>query len=61
MKRTLTNPIFLLCVALAATNQVLEKAFGIFAPIVHCYLDDLLCFPIVLTLGLAMYRYFSPN
>lgn len=61
MKRTLSNPIFLLCVALAATNQILEKALGIFIPVVHSYLDDLLCFPIVLTLGLAMYRYFIPN
>jgi hypothetical protein len=61
MKRTLTNPIFLLCVTLAATNQLLEKALGIFVPVVHSYLDDLLCFPIVLTLGLAMYRYFKPN
>ncbi len=61
MKRTLSNPIFLLCVTLAATNQVLEKVFGVFIPVIHSYLDDLLCFPIVLTLGLAMYRYFSPN
>lgn len=61
MKRTLSNPTFLLCVALAATNQVLEKALGILIPVVHSYLDDLLCFPIVLTLGLAMYRYFKPN
>ncbi|MBI1287724.1 MAG: magnesium citrate secondary transporter [Flavobacteriales bacterium] len=61
MKQTLSNPIFLVAVALAATNQLLEKAFGIFVPIIHSYLDDLLCFPIVLTLGLAMYRYFIPN
>lgn len=61
MRQTLSNPIFLLCVALAATNQILEKALGIFIPVVHSYLDDLLCFPIVLTLGLATYRYFKPN
>lgn len=61
MKRTRSNPIFLLCVILASTNQILEKALGIFVPVVHSYLDDLLCFPIVLTLGLAMYRYFKPN
>ena len=60
MRRTLTNPVFLVCVMLASVNQILEKGFGIFVPLVHSYLDDLLCFPIVLTLGLAMYRYFKP-
>ena len=58
---TLSNPIFLICVVLALINQLLEKAFGIFILLVHSYLDDLLCFPIVLTLGLAAYRSFWPN
>lgn len=61
MRRTLSNPMFLISVVLATTNQILEKGFGIFLPVIHSYLDDLLCFPIVLTLGLAMYRYFKPN
>lgn len=61
MRRTLSNPVFLISVVLATTNQILEKGFGIFLPLIHSYLDDLLCFPIVLTLGLAMYRYFKPN
>lgn len=61
MKRTLTNPVFLTCVMLATVNQILEKGFGVYLPVVHSYLDDLLCFPIVLTLGLAMYRYFKAN
>jgi hypothetical protein len=61
MKRTLSNPVFLTCLVLAAGNQMLEKEFGVFLPIIHSYLDDLLCFPIVLTLGLAMYRAFIPN
>jgi len=60
MKRTLFHPVFLICLILAAINQLLEKGFGVFIPVVHSYLDDLLCFPIVLTLGLAMYRYFRP-
>lgn len=59
MKKTLANPVFLACVVLAAVNQILEKGFGVFLPIIHAYLDDLLCFPIVLTLGLAMYKYFK--
>lgn len=61
MIRTLSNPVFLTCVCLAIVNQTLEKGFGVFVPIVHSYLDDLLCFPIVLTLGLAMYRLFEPR
>lgn len=61
MKRTLLNPVFLLAVVLAAVNQTLEKGFGIFLPVIHNYLDDLLCFPIVLTMGLSAYRYFWPN
>lgn len=61
MKKTLLNPVFLSCVFLAIGNQVLEKGFGIFIPLVHSYLDDLLCFPIVLTLGLAVYRLFKPD
>lgn len=61
MRRTLANPVFLICVLLATVNQTIEKGFGVFIPIIHSYLDDLLCFPIVLTLGLAMYRYFKPD
>lgn len=45
---------------LAASNQVLERN-GIFIPIVHSYLDDLLCFPIVFTVGLAAYRILYRN
>ncbi|MGB1317834.1 MAG: hypothetical protein ACPG5W_06495 [Flavobacteriales bacterium] len=56
MRRTLLNPVFLICVCLTSANQIIEKGFGVFIPIVHAYLDDLLCFPIVLTLGLAVYR-----
>ena len=56
MKKTLSNPVFLICLFLAIVNQILEKGFGIFIPVVHSYLDDVLCFPIVLTLGLAVYR-----
>ena len=61
MRKTLSNPVFLLAVVLATVNQILEKGFGIFIPLIHSYLDDLLCFPIVLTLGLAAYRFFWPN
>lgn len=55
------NPVFIVCVFLASSNQIIEKGFGVFIPVVHSYLDDLICFPIVLTLGLAMYRSFKPE
>ena len=61
MMKTLSNPVFLVCLFLASSNQVLEKMLGIFVPYVHSYLDDLVCFPIVLTLGLATYRLVQPN
>ena len=56
MIKTLSNKVFLVCLLLASANQILEKGFGVYIPIVHSYLDDVLCFPIVLTLGLAAYR-----
>ena len=61
MKRSLLNPVFLVCVFLAIVNQILEKGFGVFVPFIHSYLDDFLCFPIVLTLGLAVYRFTYPE
>ncbi|MFT4544872.1 MAG: hypothetical protein ACI9CU_001102 [Polaribacter sp.] len=61
MKKTFINPVFLVCLFLASFNQVLEKVLGIFIPIAHSYLDDFLCFPIVLTLGLAAYRWHNPQ
>lgn len=36
-------------------NQLAERS-GVFIPLVHSYLDDLVCFPIVFTVGLAAYR-----
>jgi len=56
MTAPLRHPLFVISVLLAAGNQLLERS-GIFLPIVHAYLDDLLCFPIVLPVGLAAYRF----
>jgi hypothetical protein len=61
MMKMLSNPVFLVCLFLAIFNQILEKGHGIFIPYVHSYLDDLVCFPIVLTLGLAAYRWNNPQ
>ena len=55
MFQTLQHPLFLTSVVIAAGNQIMERN-GIFLPVVHSYLDDLLCFPVVLTVGLFGYR-----
>jgi hypothetical protein len=60
MKTPLFHPVFIAAVLLAAVNQLLEHA-GIYLPLVHSYLDDLLCFPIVLGTGLASYRVAYPT
>ena len=60
MKKTLTHPVFVVAVLLAAFNQILERK-GIFIPVIHSYLDDFLCFPIVLTVGLSCYRLLIPR
>jgi hypothetical protein len=59
MIKTLTHPLYLVAIILAATNQLIERN-GIFIPFIHAYLDDFLCFPIVLTTGLAAYRWLWP-
>lgn len=59
MKKTLTHPLFLISVVLALVNRLFEMS-GVYLPLIHSYLDDLLCFPIVLTVGLAAYRFFWP-
>lgn len=50
----------MMAVMLAVSNQILEHN-GVFLPYIHAYLDDLLCFPITLTLGLAAYRWLWPH
>lgn len=57
---TLKNRWFLLAVALVLINRMMLE-FGLIIPLVQSYLDDLLCFPILLTIGLAMYRVVWPN
>ncbi len=59
--RTLQQPVFILCVALFAINQLLEWR-GVYLQPINFYLDDLLCMPVVLTIVLAGERlYFGDN
>lgn len=60
--KLLLQPLFLLACFLFLLNQFLESQ-QIFIPYIHAYLDDFLCFPIVLTLILFLLRriYQNPN
>ena len=59
MKKTLLHPVYLMAILMATANQILERN-GIHLPIIHAYLDDFLCFPIMLTTGLSVYRLIWP-
>lgn len=54
------NPFFFLPCILFWVNQYLEKAQGIFIPLVHGYLDDLLAIPVILGITLQVYRWIHP-
>lgn len=57
--KTLLHPLFLICFALWSANQILELN-NIYIKPLYSYLDDLLCFPLILTFILAVQRnYFN--
>jgi hypothetical protein len=55
------NSFFLIPVLLFLINQLLEKAFKIFIPLVHAYFDDLLALPVILGITLQLYRLMHPK
>lgn len=55
--KVLRHPVFLASVFLTAANAALERT-GHPLPFLHAYLDDLVCFPVVLSLALAFLRSF---
>lgn len=57
---TLYHPVFLFCLFLFCTNQVLELT-GIYVWPLYTHLDDLLCLPIVLSIALAVERVYFQN
>jgi hypothetical protein len=54
------NPFFWIPCLLFWINQLLEKHFLVFIPILHEYLDDLLAMPVVLGLTLFVFRKIHP-
>lgn len=55
--KVLRHPVFITSVFLTAANAALERT-GHSIPFLHAYLDDLVCFPVVLSLALAFLRSF---
>ncbi|SEJ11746.1 hypothetical protein SAMN05192553_102468 [Cyclobacterium xiamenense] len=56
-----SNPWFLLPALTFWINQYLERVQGIYFPLVHSYLDDLLAMPVILGLTLQLYRWIHPR
>jgi len=58
--KTLKHPLFLLSILLFLIHQIIEKGFNYSIPILHAYLDDLVCMPIVLGLGTQIIQWIHP-
>jgi hypothetical protein len=58
MPIVIKNKIFISSVILFLLHQFLQKGLNNNIPIIHEYLDDLLCMPVVLTLTLFAFRKF---
>lgn len=56
--KILANPLFIGALLLTATNAIIER-MGYIIPYINSYLDDLACFPVILTLALAFLRTIS--
>ncbi len=55
------NPFFYIPALLFLANQILEKAFTVFLPIVHGYFDDIFAIPVILGITLHIYRLIHPR
>ena len=58
--KVLRHPLFICATALTLANAALERLASPI-PFIHAYLDDVLCFPVVLTLALALLRMLKGN
>jgi hypothetical protein len=57
VKSPLLNPWFIGAAVLFSLHYLLQMV-GVGIPFADAYLDDLLCMPVILSLGLAVMRYF---
>lgn len=57
---TLKHPLVWISILLFCINQIIEKYFHVFLPVVHAYLDDLLCMPVVLGVSMQVIQWIHP-
>ena len=53
---SLKHTLFISAAILTTANEIIERS-GYSIPYLNSYLDDLACFPVVLTIGLAFLRW----
>ncbi|MGM0582727.1 MAG: hypothetical protein ACQETL_18765 [Bacteroidota bacterium] len=58
--KTLRHPLVLVSILLFLVHQIIEKGFDYSVPILHAYLDDLVCMPIILGLGTQIIQWIHP-
>ncbi|WP_375578573.1 magnesium citrate secondary transporter [Marivirga tractuosa] len=58
--KTLKHPLVYLSILLFLVHQLIEKSFNYSIPILHAYLDDLVCMPIILGLGTQVIQWIHP-
>lgn len=58
--KTLKHPLVFSSILLFLIHQIIEKGFNYSVPILHAYLDDLLCMPIVLGFGMQIIQWIHP-
>ena len=57
---TLRHPLVASSILLFIVHQIIERGYGYSIPIVHAYLDDLLCMPIILGLAMQFIQWIHP-
>lgn len=58
--KTLKHPLVYISILLFLVHQIIERGFDYSIPILHAYLDDLVCMPIILGLGTQIVQWIHP-
>ncbi|WKV12385.1 magnesium citrate secondary transporter [Marivirga harenae] len=58
--QTLKNPLVYITMILFLTNQMIENWLSFTVPVIHAYLDDLLCMPVILGLSTQIIQWIHP-
>ncbi len=54
---TFKHPVFITCAVVFALHQLMQKGFRVSMPLLDCYLDNILCLPILFSMLLAERRW----